>query len=326
MKSLWTKAARVTVLALAAATLQLAPARAQDGYPNQTIRFVCAFPAGSGADVLVRYFADKVAKIANATIIVENRPGAASNIAAEYTARSKPDGHTMFVHSGNSIAGNMHMFRRPPINVVTDLQTIATINKQAFLITVRKDHPAKDLKELTAMMKQKGANGSYAVNATSGMVLAEAYKQKAGLETLQVRYGSSAESVNDMMSGQVDFGAHDPVFGLSQIRAGRWRALAIGSGERMEGMSDIPTLKEQGYDIDQLGWWGVMVPKGTPRPIVDKINGWFNEVLKTEETKQFITTQGGDVFITTPDEAQALMAKTVDEWKELVAIAKIPVQ
>jgi tripartite-type tricarboxylate transporter receptor subunit TctC len=326
MKSLWTRAARLGVLAVAAATLQFAPARAQDNYPSGTIRFVCAFPAGSGADVLVRYFADKVSKLANATIIVENRPGAASNIAAEYTARSKPDGHTMFVHSGNSIAGNMHMFRRPPINVVTDLQTIATINKQAFMITVRNDHPAKNLQELTAILKEKGAKGSYAVNATSGMVLAEEYKQKAGLETVQVRYGSSAESVNDMMSGQVDFGAHDPVFGLAQIRAGRWRALAIGSGQRMEGMPEIPTLKEQGVHVDQLGWWGVMVPKGTPKPIVDKINGWFNQVLKTDETKQFITNQGGDVYITTPDEAQALMARTVDEWKGLVEIAKIPVQ
>jgi tripartite-type tricarboxylate transporter receptor subunit TctC len=328
MKVLWRKAACAVALAAAAISVQLAPGtvRAADEYPSQNIRFVCAFPAGSGADVLVRYFADKVSKLAGATVIVENRPGAASNIAAEYTARSKPDGYTMFVHSGNSIAGNMHMFRKPPINVVTDLQTIATINKQAFMITVRKDSPVQSLRELTATLKQKGPNGSYAVNATSGMVLAEVYKQKEGLETVQVRYGSSAESVNDLLSGAVDFGSHDPVFALAQVRAGRLRVLAIGSGQRMEGTPEIPTMAEQGVPIDQLGWWGVMVPKGTPRPVVDKINGWFNQVLKTEETKQFVTNQGGDVFISTPEEAQALMANTVDEWKELVAIAKIPQQ
>jgi len=328
MKHLWRKAVRFGALALTVASLQgvAGPARAADEYPSQNIRFICAFPAGSGADVLVRYFADKVGKLAGATIIVENRPGAASNIAAEHTARSKPDGYTLFVHSGNSIAGNMHMFRKPPINVLTDLQTIATINKQAFMITVRKDSPVQTLQELTELLKKKGAEGSYAVNATSGMVLAEVYKQKAGLETVQVRYGSSAESVNDMLSGAVDFGAHDPVFALAQVRAGRFRVLAIGSGQRMEGTPDIPTMAEQGVQIDQLGWWGVMVPKGTPKPIVDKINGWFNEALKTEETKQFVTNQGGDVFISTPEESQKLMERTVEEWRDLVQIAKIPQQ
>jgi tripartite-type tricarboxylate transporter receptor subunit TctC len=328
MKVMLRKAAHITALAVAALAVQLTGVSAQgaDNYPSQTIRFVCAFPAGSGADVLVRYFAEKVSKVAGATIIVENRPGAASNIAAEYTARSKPDGHTIFVHSGNSIAGNMHILKKPPINVVTDLQTVATTHSQPFMITVGYNSPIKSLRELTEVLKQKGAKGSYAVNATSGMVLAESYKQKAGLETLQVRYGSSGESLNDLTSGALDFGAHDPAFSLAQLRNKRLRILAVGMAQRMQAAPDIPTMAEQGVAIDQVGWWGAMVAKGTPKPIIDKINGWFNEVLKTEDAKQFLVEQGGDVFISTPEEAQALMAKTVDEWKELVAIAKIPQQ
>lgn len=328
MKTCFQAAMRLAFGAMMLVAAQFVPqqARAQENYPSEVIHFICAFPAGSGADVLVRYFANKVGELAGQTVIVENKPGALSNIAAEYTVRAKPDGYTMFVHSGNSIAGNMWILKKPPFDVVKDLRTIATVNKQAFMITVRKDSPYQNMQELTAAMKEKGDKGSYAVNATSGKVLAEEYKQVAGLDTVAIQYKSSADSLNDMMSGAVDFGAHDPVFALSQIREGRWRALGIGAAERMQGASDIPTLKEQGYDIDQLGWWGVMVPAAMPEEIVTKINGWFNEVLARDETKKFLAEQGGDAYISTPEESQALMVRTVDEWKKLVEIAKIPQQ
>ena len=319
-----TQATAAMALLAVAQVATVTPAKA--AYPDQTITFVCAFPAGSGADVLVRYFADKVSKVAGATIIVENKPGALSNIAAEYTARSKPDGYTIFVHSGNSIAGNMWIMKKPPIDVGKDLMTIATVNKQAFMIAVAKDAPYKDLKELTAAMKEKGDGGSYAVNATSGKVLAEVYKQKAGLETVSVQYKTAADSLNDITSGAMDFGAYDPVFALSQAREGRFRLLAVGAAERMKGAPDVPTFKEQGIDIDQLGWWGAMVPKGTSDELVTKINGWFNTVLQAPDTQKFLADQGGDPYISTPAESQALMIKTIAEWKDYVAIAQIPQQ
>jgi tripartite-type tricarboxylate transporter receptor subunit TctC len=328
MKSLFKAAKHIACAAVLMAGAQFAvqPARAQAAYPSEIIHFICAFPAGSGADVLVRYFADKVAKVSGATIVVENKPGAMSNIAAEYTARAKPDGYTIFVHSGNSIAGNMWILKKPPIDVVTDLETIATVNKQPFMFAVRKDSPIQNMAELTALLKEKGDKGSYAVNATSGKVLAEVYKQVAGLETVSVQYKTAMESLNDLTSGAMDFGSYDPVFGMAQLRADRIRVLGVGSAERMKGAPDLPTLKEQGIDIDQLGWWGAMVPKDVPRPIVEKINGWFNEVLAQPDTEKFLADQGGDAYVTTPDEAQALMVKTVDEWKDYVEIAKIPQQ
>ena len=319
----------LAIVTIAGVLLGAAPfgvAQAHNSYPSRTITFVCAFPAGSGADVLVRYFADKVAKLAGQAVIVENKPGAMSNIAAEYTARAKPDGHTIFVHAGNAIAGNMWLLKKPPIDVTRDLNTLATINKQAFMITVRKDSPYQTLADLTVAMKQKGENGSYAVNTTSGKVLVEEYKQKVGLNTIVVQYKSAPDSLNDMVSGQVDFGVHDPVFALSQIRAGRWRALAVGSAERMAGAPDVPTFKEQGIDIVQLGWWGAMVPANVPADVTATINGWFNEILARPETKTFLEQQGGDVYIATPDQAQALMVSTVAQWKGLVEVAKIPQQ
>lgn len=313
-------------LALGAAAMLAPGAAFAQAYPSKTITFICAFPAGSGADVLVRYFADKVQAVAGQTIIVENKPGAAGSIAAEYTARAPADGYTIFVHSGNSTAGNMWLLKNPPINPETDLNTIATVNKQAFVLTVRHDSPYQNLADLVADQKEKGDEGSYALNATSGRVMAEEFKQLAGLSTEPVLYATAADSVNDMLAGHVDFGAHDPVFALGQVRQGNWRILAIGSGERMAGVPGAPTFREQGYDVDQLGWWGVMVPPGVPDDVVTTINGWFNQVLETEDAKQFLTAQGGDPYISTPEEAQKLMADTIVEWKRLVEVAGIEPQ
>ena len=308
----------------AAATLAPLGAFAQAPYPNDQITFICAFPAGSGADVLVRYFADKFAKVSGQTVIVENKPGAAGNIAAQYTARTKPDGYTIYVHSGTSTAANMSLFKNPPVDVVKELQTTSFINKQAFMFVVASDSPIKDLKELTRMLKEKGTNASYATAATSGKVLGEIYKQVAGVEPVEVSFKDAKDSLNDMLSGALDYGVHDPVFALSQAKEKRLRILATGSPVRLKSIPDIPTAKEQGYDIDQIGWWGSFVPKATPRPVVDKINALFKEILEQPDTVAFLGKFGGDVYIGTPDEGQALLAKTVDEWKRYVQLAKIP--
>ncbi len=313
-------------LALGGAALLAPGAAFAQAFPSKTITFVCAFPAGSGADVLVRFMAEKVAAVAGATIIVENKPGAAGSIAAEYTARAEPDGHTIFVHSGNSTAGNMWLLKNPTVDAAKDLQTIATINKQAFMITVRKDSPYQTLADLVADQKAKGDAGSYAVNATSGRVMAEEFKQLAGIKTEPVLYQTASDSINDIMAGNVDFGAQDPVFSLAQVREGRFRVLALGAAERLQGIPDVPTFKEQGYDIDQLGWWGAMVPDGVPADRVATINGWFNKVLETDEAKAFLLKQGGDPYISTPEESQKLMEDTIVEWKRLVEVAGLQPQ
>jgi len=293
-------------------------------YPNKTITFICAFPAGSGADVLVRYFAERISQVAGQTVIVENKPGAAGNISAQFVARSRPDGYTIYPHSGTSTAANMSLFKNPPVDVVKELQAAALINKQAFMFVVRADSPIEDLKDLTAYLKEKGADASYATAATSGKVLGETYKQLAGVEPVEVNFKDAKDSINDMLSGSIDYGVHDPVFCMAQATQGGMRIIATGSPVRLEALPNVLTAKEQGYDIDQLGWWGVFVPAGTPEPILAKINGWFGEVLRQEQTKKFLAQFGGDVYIGSPQEGQELLARTVEQWRGYVALAKIP--
>jgi tripartite-type tricarboxylate transporter receptor subunit TctC len=316
---------RATALAAAIAATPVA-AQAQD-YPSQDIRFICGFPAGSGADVLVRYFAEKVRAVAGRTIIVENKVGAAGNIAAVYTARSKPDGYTVYVHAASAIAANMHLFKTPPIDAAKDLQIVAGVNKQPFMVMVPANSPYKTLAELTEAMKQKGDKASYAQSNTSGKVMGEMYKQATGVQAVEVPYRTANDSLNDFASGRLDYGMMDPVFALSQARAGRLRMLAVSTPQRMQAVPDLPTMAEAGVPgVELLTWFAAMVPSATPRPIVDKLNKWFNEVLATEETKKFLNSFGGDPFITTPEDAQALFRQGVKDWERFVRMAKIEPQ
>jgi tripartite-type tricarboxylate transporter receptor subunit TctC len=178
--------ARAVALAVAAAAAPIG-AQAQD-YPSQDIRVICGFPAGSGADVLVRYFGEKVRPVANRTIVVENKVGAAGNIAAVYTARSKADGYTVYIHAASAIAANMHLFKAPPIDAARDLQIAAGINKQPFMVMVPANSPYQTLGALTEAMKKKGEQASYAQSNTSGKVMGELYKRATGITAVEVPY------------------------------------------------------------------------------------------------------------------------------------------
>jgi len=293
-------------------------------YPSQDIRLICAFPAGSGADVLVRYFAEKLRPIVNRPVIVENKVGAGGHIATEFVAKSPADGHTIYVFAGTGVAVMASIFNKPPVDVAKAYQMAATINRQPFMVVVDAKSPYKNLAELTAAMKAKGDKATYATAAPPGTIVGEIYKQKAGLSAVEVNYKSAPDSLNELTNGKLDYGVHDPVFSLAQQREGRLRALAVSTGERLQASHDIPTFKEQGVDLDVTIWWAAMVPSATPKPVVDQINKWFAQIVSSEETKKFLNSFGGDPNINTPEAAQKMFLKAIDDWKGYVEIAKLP--
>jgi tripartite-type tricarboxylate transporter receptor subunit TctC len=316
--------ARAAALALVAAAIAGA-AQAQT-YPSQDIRLVCAFPAGSGADVLVRYFAERLRPVTGRTVIVENKAGAAGNIASEYTARSKPDGYTIFVHAATAVAANMHLFKNPPVDVGKTIQIAATINRQPFMLVVDAKSPYKTVAELTAAMKAKGDKATYATAAPNGIIMGELYKAATGIQAIEVNYKSAPDSLNEILSGKLDYGMHDPVFSLAQQREGRLRILAVSTGKRLQAIPDLPTMAESGVPMDLTGWWAAMVPTGTPKPVIDQIHKWFGEIVSTDETKKFLNSFGGDPNVMTPDEAQAQFLKEIRNWGDYVKMAKIQPQ
>ena len=308
--------------ALAALLLATAPAAAQT-YPAQDIHLICGYPAGSGADIIVRYYAEKLRAIAGRTVLVDNRTGALGNIATEYVARAKPDGYTVYLTGAGVLAASMYVFKKPPVDVAHELQVVAAINRLASTLAVRANAPWKSLAELTAYLKQKGDKASYAASNPAAQVVGEIYKQQAGVAAVQVLYKTGFDSANDMASGALDYAILDPVYALSQQREGRLRILATAAGQRLEGFPDMPTFAEQGVPMDMLGWWAAFVPAATPRPIIDKLNTMFNQIQALPETKTFHNTYGGDPFISTPEAAQALFIMEVAAWGEYVRLARI---
>lgn len=310
--------------AVLAGALAAPAAFAQGDFPSKPIAFICAFPAGSGADVLVRYFANKISEVTGDTIIVENKAGAAGNIAAEYVARADPDGYTVYVHAGSSTAMNYHLWNKPPIDPRKDLQGVAAINIQPFYIVVGKDSPYQTIEELNAHLKEVGEDASYSTTATSGRVLGAAYVNALGVDPVEVTYGNGPDALPDIMSGAVDFAVADPVFTMINAREGRTRTLATGAGKRMGVAPDVPALAESGLDIDQVGWWGAWVPTGTPEDVVAKLNDMFKQALEQKDTQEFLQSMGGDPWIASPKEVDDMMMKSVDQAETLVELAKLP--
>jgi tripartite-type tricarboxylate transporter receptor subunit TctC len=326
MMNRWASAS-APVLALAAA-MAMAPisAKAQE-YPAQDIHFICAFPPGSGADVLVRYFAEKVRPLTGKNVIVENKAGAGGNIAQEYVGRSKPDGYTIFVHAGSAVAANVSMVKKPAFaDVGKAFQVAATINRQPFMMVVDAKSPYKSVADVTAAMKKKGDKATYASAAPTGQVMGELYKVATGTQAVDVNYKTAPDSLNDLASGAVDYGMHDPVFALAQAREGRLRILAVSTGTRLQASPELKTMTEEGVAMDLTGWWAAMVPQGTPKPVIDKINKWFAEVVGSPETKAFLNKFGGDQLMETPEVAQKRLTDDVEKWKKYIEVAKIQPQ
>jgi tripartite-type tricarboxylate transporter receptor subunit TctC len=309
-----------TLAAGASATAPLA--HAQD-YPAQDIRLICAFPPGSGADVLVRYFAEKLRPIVGRTVIVENKAGAGGNIATQFVARSKPDGYTIYVHAGTAVAANQSLFKNPPVDVAKEIRIAATINRQPFMLVVDAKSPYKSVAELTEVMKQKGDKASYATAAPTGRIMGELYKNATGIKAVEVNYKTAPDSLNELASGKLDFGMHDPVFSLAQQREGRLRILAVSTGQRLNASPDLPTMAELGIPMDLTGWWAAMLPAGTPKPVVDKIHQWFVQIVSSDETKAFLNKFGGDPYINSPEQGQAMLERDVKAWGEYIRMAKI---
>jgi tripartite-type tricarboxylate transporter receptor subunit TctC len=298
----------------------------QDTYPSQDIRFICAFPPGSGADVLVRYFSNHVQKISGHTVIVENKSGAQGLLATEYVARSKPDGYTVFVHGGSGVASIPALYKNPPIDVSKTIEVVATINRQPFMLVVDAKSPYQNVAQLTEAMKKKGDKASYGVSAPNGIVMGEIYKTRTGVQAVQVDYKTANDSLNDQLSGRLDYCMHDPVYSLAQAREGRLRILGVSTNDRLQASPDLPTMSEQGVQMDVVGWWAAMVPVGVPQPVKDKLAEWFVKSVADPETKAFLNKFGGDQLQETPEQARKRFIADIDNWKEYVRIAKIEPQ
>jgi tripartite-type tricarboxylate transporter receptor subunit TctC len=299
-------------------------AQAQD-FPNKNLVSICPFPAGSGADVFVRFYGDQLAKRIGKPVIVENRPGANGMIATNAVAQARPDGYTIAITPGSAmLAAAPHLFKTVPYDPVKDFEHVTTLARLAFVFTVAPSSPAKTMAELTALLRAKGDKGSYGTTANTGVVSGALYMQAFGLKSVEVKYGTAATAINDLLGGNLDFVLLDPVPVREQATAGRIRPLAVSSATRMSALPELPSTVESGMrGVDVQGWWSVHTPARTPKPIVDKLETLFNDIVAGDEAKKFLANLGSDPLPGTQRSVRELLEREIKAWGEHVALAKI---
>ena len=313
---------------MAAILAVVAPLAAAQEYPVREIRSLCNFGAGSGADVLVRFYSDRLSKLAGKPVIVENKPGANGALASDALAKSKPDGYTIMITPASStIAAAPYLFKSLPFDTTKDFTAVTTVASLSFVILVDAAKPIKSIDELIAHMKSKPNHGFYGTSSNTGVIAAELFKAKAGLNTTYAPYKQNAQALTDLLLGQLDFLSYDATWAVGQAQGGRIRILAATAAKRSVALPEVPTLAELGYGgNDVTPWWGVVVPAGTPKAVIDKLAGWFNQITAAEDTKQFLTRTAFDPFPGSPAQMQALMKSDADRWRRYVELAKIEPQ
>ena len=305
--------------------LSLAGTAVAQDYPAREIRSICNFAAGSGADIIVRFYSDALSRLAGRPVLVENKPGAQGSIASAYVAKSAPDGYTIHITPASStLAAAPHIFKQLPYDPIKDFAPVTTINSLSFVVAVDASGPLRNISDLIAHLKAKPGNGFYATQSNSGQIAAELLKSKTGLQTTYVPFKVTGDAFTSLLSGAVDFMSVDATWARSQPKV---RILAVTAAKRSAALPEVPTLAEAGVPgIDIAPWWGVVVPAGTPRPIVDKLAAWFNQITAAEETKQFLARAALDPFPGTPESMAALIKTEVERWGGFVKLANIQPQ
>ncbi|MDH7799422.1 MULTISPECIES: tripartite tricarboxylate transporter substrate binding protein [unclassified Beijerinckia] len=309
-----------------AATIPLASgAFAQSDYPAGPLRAICMFPPGTGADVLVRFYANKLSQLSQRTVIVENKPGAFGNIATEYVARAKPDGLTIYIAPGSSVlAAAPHLFKKLSFDPINDFEHVTTLSKLAFILCVPASKPWKTVADLTAYLKEQGDKASYGSVANTGLVSSEIYKAQFGLKAVEVKYKEATAMYNDLINEQLAFFHIDPVGIKGLIDQGKVRPLALGAAERMKALPDIPGAREAGIPNSNLiAWWSVHMPAKTPKPLLDKLEVWFNQIAIDPETVKFLSNIGTDPFPGNSTMLKELLLADTKAWGDYVKLAKI---
>ncbi|MDB5551728.1 MAG: Extra-cytoplasmic solute receptor [Rhizobium sp.] len=294
------------------------------GYPAKDIRAMCGFPPGSNNDVIVRFFVNKLQAVTGRTVIVENRPGAFGNIATEATARSRPDGLTIYLSGSASLAAAPSVFKKLSFDPLADFTFVTTVANIGFVLLVDARKPIHSVADLTAYLRTKSGAIAYASATMPSNVASELYKKETGLRGDLVNYKTTADSMNDILGGQIDFTFASTSFGIEQQRAGRLRMLAVSSPRRMQSLPDVPSMAEAGVPgFDLQEFWLVSVAAKTPQPIVDKLEAWFTEIVAMEETKKFLFDMGLDPLSVPQAGTRAMIEKHTAAWREFVQLANI---
>ncbi|HUQ75839.1 MAG TPA: tripartite tricarboxylate transporter substrate binding protein [Burkholderiales bacterium] len=310
---------RMLFLALA---LSAAPAFAQSDWPNKPVRLVVSFAAGGISDVLARALAIPLSKQIGQQVIVDNKPGAGTTIAADFMMRTAPDGYTIWLQDITTHAINVALYSKLPYDSVKDFTYIAMVASTPLMLVVHPSTPANNVRELIALLKANPGKYSYGSsgNGTIVHLASEMLKSAAGVEALHVPYKGSNPATAAILGGEVSFVFSTMPPAISNAKAGKLRALAVTTAKRPDAAPDVPTMIEAGLpDFEIVLYSGIMGPKGMERSLVNRINAEFAKVVRAPEIRNVYEQIGAEPLTMSPAEFQK---KTEAEIAKLAPIVK----
>jgi tripartite-type tricarboxylate transporter receptor subunit TctC len=314
---------RLFVLALTCAIACSAAAHAQAPWPTKPIRILVGYAPGGSTDVTARIIAQALSERLGQPVIIENRPGAAGNIAAEAAAKADPDGYTITMSTSSTFATNPSLYKSLPFDVQSDFAPIALTAFIPNLLVVNPSVPASTVTELIAYLKANPdkVNFGSSGNGSSQHISAALFNSMAGVQMAHISYRGGAPAVTDLLGGQVQVIFAPLVEVLQQVRAEKLRALGITTATRSPQLPDVPTIAETlpGYEVRL--WNGLLAPAKTPPEVIDRLNRATIDALRSSEVKAKLAEQGSEPVGNSPAEFRAFIANELVKWKRLVEVS-----
>jgi len=309
------------LFALALATLSAGPVGAQT-YPSRPVRILVGFSPGGGVDISARLMASKLSEILGQQFVVENKPGAGTNIAAAEAAKSEPDGYTLFMNSP-AVVINTALYAKPPYKL-SDFTGVSIFAATTNLLVVPASFEAKTVQDLVRIAKANPGklNYSSAGQGTTQHLAGELFKLRTGTSIVHVPFKGSGPSMSALLGGQVQMSFINPVAAGGQVKAGKLRALAVTDSRRSELLPDVPTMKEAGVDgVEVSLWYGLLAPAATPHAIVEKLGEAVARATKDPAVRAALKKEGADPVGNTPAQFNAYLKEEYARWSEVVRVS-----
>ena len=314
---------KLGAIALAAA-FGLAGAAAAQPYPSKPIRLVVAAAPGGGTDFVARLMGNKLAEALGQQVLVDNRPGAGSTIGFELGVRAAPDGYTFTMISPSyAVNPSLYALKFDPLN---DFTPVIPVARGPYVLVVHPSLPARTTRELIALAKARPGQIVYGSSGQGAIVhlTTELFLHMAGVQMTHVPYKGGGPALTDLIAGQISLVFATSQVGLAQVKAGRLRALAVTTPERIAAEPDLPTVAESGvpgYEV--TNWHGLIGPKGLPRAIVERLHGELTKILKLKDMEERLQADGVSPAGGTPEQLFEQIRKEIEQWRQVIARAKI---
>ena len=297
-------------------------------YPTKPVRIIVGFAAGGSGDLIARLVGQKLTEALGQQFIVENRPGASSNIGAAYVSKAAPDGYTLLMGS-QTLAANMSLFKQLPFDLRRDFAPVVLIDKQPYVLVVHPSVPAKTVQQFIDLAKSRPGRLNYASSGPgSGQhMAAEQFIMMTDIKIVHITYKGGAPAVNDLIGGQVDLMIGPVPETMSFVQAGKLRGLALTSVRRQGMLPDVPTMQEAGLKgYEHVGWHGLYAPAGSPKDIIIRLNAAVNKALASSDLPKRLEGLGLEVAGGTMEEFQAIMEKEIEKSARLVKTSGMQLQ